>query len=127
MSFNAPPNEVGNPSGGLPFTYTVKVTDASGNTAFSATGIPNNSLTTDVNVAGLDTNADYNIQIYANNGVDNNFNIYYTSATTIPLPVEINDLSWNQSDSIQISLNWSYDVSGNNVMDFMLVYYDIIM
>jgi hypothetical protein len=100
IEWQAPLNDVsGNPSGGLAYTYTVLVNDGD---AYSITGMTSTSLL----IPNLSNEESYNVQIYADNGVDTNYNIYYFNASPVASPNAITNLSSYMASS-QLVLSWS--------------------
>jgi fibronectin type 3 domain-containing protein len=106
IDWQAPPNDQsGLPSGGLAYTYSIIVSAQDATVIYQSAGL----ATPHVEVAGLVDNMTYNIQIWAANGVDSNFNYYNYQSTVVPAPKEISGLTWLSSDINPIAVQWSYD------------------
>ena len=85
-------------SGGLPYLYDIQVADINGGVAFMASALS----TRYVEATNLAMNIAYTVTIYAYNNVDTNYIMYSTQATTVPNPIEITSLVW---DNIQPGLS----------------------
>jgi len=114
IEWQAPLDEINNkPSGGLAYTYTVLIND--GNAYINS-----NMTTTNLLIPNLTNGVTYNVQIYADNGVDTNYNIYYFNATPIDSPNAITNLS-SYIASGQLVLFWSLN---STVTYFFIVLFD---
>ncbi len=110
----------GDPSGGLAYLYSLEVADASGGVAYTASGLS----TTYVEVPNLNTNIQYTVSIYAYNSVDTNFNVYSTQSTTVPSPIEITSLEWDNGVAGSL-MRWNYASDVFAAIDFLLVVMDV--
>ena len=84
--------------------YNIRVTDTDGGVAYTGS----NLTTTAVSITNLVDSTTYNVAIYAGNGVDTLYNMYNVDAMPIPSPVPVDTLSWNSSDSVQLSVSFHY-------------------
>ena len=71
-------------------------------------------------IDGLTNGVEYFFQIYADNGVNTDYNKYYFSATPKAAPITITNLS-SYTASGQINLSWSLS---SDVQTFYIVLYD---
>ena len=110
----------GDPSGGLAYLYSLEVADASGGIAYTASGLS----TTYVEVQNLNTNIQYTVSIYAYNDVDTNYHVYSTQSTTVPSPIEITSLEWDNSVAGSL-MRWNYSSDTFAAIDFLLVVMDV--
>jgi hypothetical protein len=94
-------------SGGISYTYTILVNNGD---VYSLSNYTETFLT----ISNLTNGTAYNLEIYADNGVDTDYNIYYFSATPIASPIAITNLS-SYTSSGALVLTWSYvDVYDTN-------------
>jgi hypothetical protein len=107
-------------SGGLPYLYDVQVADSSGGVAFMAGALS----TRYVEAANLTMNVAYTVTIYAYNNVDTNYIMYSTQATTVPNPIEITSLVWDNTQPGLSVMNWDYNSDVYAAIDFLLVISD---
>jgi titin len=118
--WDEPADANGHPSGGLSYLYAIEVTDANGGVAYTASGLN----TRYVEVENLNTNIQYTISIHAYNSVDTNFIIYSTQSTTIPNPVEITSLQWDDTQPGSL-MRRDYASDIFTAIDFLLVIMDV--
>jgi hypothetical protein len=104
-------------SGGLSYLYSLEVTDVDGGVAYQASALN----TRYVEVQNLSTNVQYIVSIYAYNTVDTNYIIYSTQATTVPTPIEITSLEWDNTHATQSIMKWNYASDIFAAIDFLLV------
>ena len=124
VSWDAPLNdESGAPSGGLAFTYNLVLLDSNENEVSNQSGLTDLQVT----INGLNDHETYQLQLYANNGVDTLFNVYYANAVVVPRPAKINNLVWNNADPNQISISFSYMADLYSVLDYNLVFIDVTL
>lgn len=72
----------------------------------------------------MDNNTVYNVAIYADNGVDTNYNVYNHEAQPIPSPVALSNLAWNSTDPTQISVTFSYPSTLYGIDDYLSAAFD---
>jgi len=65
------------------------------------------------------------VSIYAYNTVDTNCIIYSTQATTVPTPIEITSLEWDNTHATQSIMKWNYASDIFAAIDFLLVIMDV--
>jgi titin len=118
--WDAPADANGHPSGGLAYMYAIDVTDSNGGVAYTASGL----TTRYVEVSNLSTNIQYTVAIHAYNGVDTNFITYSTQSTTVPIPIEITSLQWDNSVGGSL-MRWNYASNLFAAIDLLLVVMDI--
>jgi hypothetical protein len=118
--WDAPADANGHPSGGLAYMYAIDVTDSNGGVAYTASGLS----TTYVEVPNLNTNIQYTVSIYAYNSADTNFNVYSTQSTTVPSPIEITSLEWDNTVGGSL-MRWNYSSDTFAAIDFLLVVMDV--
>jgi hypothetical protein len=108
-------------SGGLSYLYSLEMTDGNGGVAYQASALN----TRYVEVQNLNTNVQYIVSIYAYNTVDTNYIIYSTQATTVPTPIEITSLKWDNTHATQSIMKWNYASDISAAIDFLLVIMDV--
>eukprot|EP01040_Poterioochromonas_malhamensis_P009121 gene9121-9881_t len=117
ISWEAPANDQsGNPSGGLAFTYNAQIADVNGGVAYTASNITNPLL----NINGLNDNQQYVLTLYANNGVDTNYNIYSANFTVVPNPITITSLQMTSQSQQQINLQFVYNTAMYSISEYLL-------
>lgn len=117
ISWQAPLNDSsGNPSGGLAFTYNVKIYNTSNQLVYQASGITNPLL----HVTGLNDNDTYHLHLYANNGVDINYHEYLADINVIPNPIAVDNLQSPSRNSQRIMLQFSYKTAVFSITEFVL-------
>jgi hypothetical protein len=119
-SWEAPLDQNGNPNGGLAFTYTVRINDLGGGLAYQASAITNPLL----NVTGLSDDQQYVLTLYADNGVDTDYNVYSANFNIIPNPIPLSRQMTSQSQQ-QINLQFSYKTAVYSIAEFLLSVTDI--
>jgi hypothetical protein len=107
-------------SGGLPYLYDVEVADSVGGVAFTASALS----TRCVEATNLTMNVSYTVTIFAYNSVDTNYVLYSTQSTTIPNPIEITSLEWDNTQSGLSVMKWNYNSDVYAAIDFLLVISD---
>ncbi len=107
-------------SGGLSYLYDVQVADSEGGVAFMASALS----TRYVEATNLAMNIAYTVTIYAYNNVDTNYVMYSTQATTVPNPIEITSLMWDNTQPGLSVMNWDYNSDVYAAIDFLLVIMD---
>eukprot|EP00981_Chlorochromonas_danica_P013195 scaffold5965_cov109-Ochromonas_danica.AAC.1 len=107
-------------SGGLPYQYSIAVTDANGGLAYQ--GSQDSRY---VEVQNLATNVQYTVTIYAFNNVDVNYVTYSAQSTTVPAPIEITSLEWDNTQPAAAILKWNYNSDVYAAIDFLLMISDI--
>lgn len=106
-------------SGGLPYDYSIELADPEGGVAYqgSQTGRY-------VEVQNLATNVQYTVTIYAFNNVDTNYVMYSAQSTTVPSPIEVTSLEWDNTQPNSSVMKWRYHSDVYAVIDFLLVIMD---
>lgn len=107
-------------SGGLDYLYGVEVTDSASGVAFTTSALN----TRYVEAINLAMNVSYTITIYAYNNIDTNFVMYYSQSTTIPNPIEITSLVWNNTQPALSVMKWDSNSDVYAAIDFLLVISD---
>jgi hypothetical protein len=77
-----------------------------------------------VEATNLAMNVAYTVTIYAYNNVDTNYVLYSTQATTIPNPIEITSLEWDNTQPTLSVMKWDYNSDVYAAIDFLLVIMD---
>lgn len=92
-------------SGGLPYQYSIEVADPDGCVAYQ--GIQDDRY---VEVQNLSTNVQCTVTIYAFNYVDNNYVIYSALSTTVPAPIDVTSLEWDNTQPNNSVMKWQYNI-----------------
>jgi titin len=107
-------------SGGLPYDYSIEVVDGSGGIAYQGT-----QSSRYVEIQNLATNVQYTVTIYAFNNVDTNYVMYSAQSTTVPSPIEVTSLEWDNTQPNSSIMKWNYNSDVYAVIDFLLVIMDV--
>lgn len=105
--------------GGLPYSYSIEVADSEGGIAYEGT-----KTGRFVEIQNLATNVQYTVTIYAFNNVDTNYVMYSTQGTTVPAPIEVTSLEWDNTLPNSSVMKWNYNSDVYAVIDFLLVIMD---
>lgn len=73
-----------------------------------------------MNVVGLNDNETYHLHLYANNGVDIDYNVYMADFNVVPNPEPVDDLQSPSRNSQRIMLQFSYKTAIFSITDFVL-------
>jgi fibronectin type 3 domain-containing protein len=113
-----------NPNGGLAFTFSLRVLDQSSNVAYSEDNITGDLQRT---ISGLADNATYNVELWANNNVDTDYNVYSASVTIVANPTLVGNLSMTSMSATQINLRFSYQSALYAVQYFLMAVEDVTL
>lgn len=76
-------------------------------------------------VAGLADNAQYAVSIWADNGVDTNYNVYTANINIIANPVAVGNLAKISMSGTQANLRFSYSTALFDIAHFLLTVHDV--
>ncbi|RYH13162.1 hypothetical protein EON65_36325 [archaeon] len=107
-------------SGGLPYDYSIEVADPEGGVAYQGT-----QSGRFVELQNLATNVQYTVTIYAFNNVDTNYVMYSAQSTTVPSPIEVTSLEWDNAQPNSSVMKWNYNSDVYAIIDFLLVIMDV--
>jgi hypothetical protein len=91
-------------SGGLAYDYSIEVADPSGGIAYQGT-----QYNRYAEIQNLATSVQYTVPIYAFNNVDTNYVMYSAQSTTVPAPIEVTSLEWDNTQPNSSVMKWRYN------------------